>query len=213
MKTSETISEISKQLSQAWKEFDNPKHNRKVTVKTKKGGTYQFEYTDLGGILDEVKPHLSKNGITILQDSYTQITEQGQHLICVDTSLIHSSGEWMKTEPLKIPASQNIQDMGGQITYLKRYSLSAMLGISTEEDDDSNGTVGNQVQYKNTQDKQQNKQETKQVGKPTLLAKFKQGGASEEQFNEWYAKQNAAGFNHNQMDQYLTKALMDKGKQ
>lgn len=206
MKTSETISEISKQLSQAWREFDNPKHNRKVTVKTKKGGTYQFEYTDLGGILDEVKPHLSKNGITILQDSYTEITEQ-VNMICVDTSLIHSSGEWMKTEPLKIPASQNIQDMGGQITYLKRYSLSAMLGISTEEDDDANGTVGNQVDYQNKQQKQEPK---KEIGKPTLLAKFKQGGASEEQFNEWYAKQTAAGFNHNQMDQYLTKALMKK---
>ena len=208
MKTSESIAEISKHLSQAWKEFNNPKHNRKVTVKTRKGGTYQFEYTDLGGILDEVKPHLSKNGITILQDSYTEMTEQG-NMICVDTSLIHSSGEWMKTEPLKIPASQNIQDMGGQITYLKRYSLSAMLGISTEEDDDANGTVGNQVEYqnKNTQ------QTTKQVGRPTLLAKFKQGGGTVDQFDKWYANQSAQGFDNNQMDAYLTKALVKKGKQ
>lgn len=205
MKTSESIAEISKHLSQAWKEFNNPKHNRKVTVKTRKGGTYQFEYTDLGGILDEVKPHLSKNGITILQDSYTEMTEQG-NMICVDTSLIHSSGEWMKTEPLKIPASQNIQDMGGQITYLKRYSLSAMLGISTEEDDDANGTVGNQVEY-------QNKPPQKEIGRPTLLAKFKQGGGTEEQFNDWFGKQVSSGFDNNQMDAYLTKKLMEKGKQ
>lgn len=204
MKTSESIAEISKHLSQAWKEFNNPKHNRKVTVKTKKGGTYQFEYTDLGGILDEVKPHLSKNGITILQDSYTEMTERG-NMICVDTSLIHTSGEWMKTEPLKIPASQNIQDMGGQITYLKRYSLSAMLGISTEEDDDANGTVGNQVEYQN-----KDTQQTKQVGRPTLLAKFKQGGGSEEQFNDWYNSQIKNGHTNNAIDEFLTKKLMEK---
>src|SRR5699024_3490835 len=209
MKTSESIAEISKHLSQAWKEFNNPKHNRKVTVKTRKGGTYQFEYTDLGGILDEVKPHLSKNGITILQDSYTEMSER-RNMICVDTTLIHTSGEWMKTEPLKIPASQNIQDMGGQITYLKRYSLSAMLGISTEEDDDANGTLGNQVTYEKNKSDQTQQTE---IGKPVLIAKFKQGGGTEEQFNEWYRKQVTSGFNHNQMDQYLTKALMERNKQ
>src|SRR5690625_3443806 len=60
--------------------------------------------------------------------------------------LFHSSGEWMQSDPLKMPANPSIQDMGGQITYMKRYSLSALLGIATEKDDDANGASGNEYQ-------------------------------------------------------------------
>lgn len=204
MKTSESITEISKALSLAWGTMENPKHNKKVKVRMKNGGQYEFEYTDLGGIIDSVKPHFKENGISIMQSAGTENVE-GRLYVNVSTKLIHSSGEWMQSKPLIMPASNSIQDMGGQITYLKRYSLSAMLGISTEEDDDANGTMGNQVTYQNNQQKKSD-----EIGKPILLAKFKQGGGTDEQFDEWYAKQVASGFNHNQMDQYLTKALIDR---
>lgn len=201
MKTSETITKISAALSKAWGEISNPKHNKKVNVKMKNGGQYQFEYTDLGGILDEVKPHFKNNEISIIQHAYTEITD-GRPIVSVVTKFLHSSGEWIESKPLKLPASGNIQDMGGQITYMKRYSLSAMLGISTEEDDDANGSLGNKIEYQNKQ--------PKQVEKGVVKAKFMSGGGSEEQFNEWYAKQTASGFNHNQMDAYLTKKLVKK---
>ncbi|GJM84080.1 hypothetical protein HMSSN139_65760 [Paenibacillus sp. HMSSN-139] len=71
-------------------------------------------------------------------------------MISVETMLLHESGEWVKSEPLSVLASNNMQDLGGQITYMKRYSLSAISGISTEKDDDANGVSGNQVEYKNT---------------------------------------------------------------
>lgn len=209
MKTSESIVEISKALSTAWGALENPKHNKKVNVKMKSGGQYSFEYTDLGGIIDSVKPHFKENGISIMQSAGTELVE-GRLYVNVGTKLIHTSGEWMQSKPLIMPANNSIQDMGGQITYLKRYSLSAMLGISTEEDDDANGTLGNQVTYQN---KQSQNEQPKEIGKPILLAKFKQGGGDEEQFNDWYAKQLAAGYNHNQMDQYLLKALQKKQAQ
>src|SRR5690625_6661860 len=87
MKKSDSIVELSKALTQAWKGISNPKHNQKVTVKTKKGGTYDFQYTDLTGIIDEVKPHLSENGITILQQAYTELVE-GHFLVSVTTRLV-----------------------------------------------------------------------------------------------------------------------------
>lgn len=204
MKSSESITEISKALVASWGTLENPKHNKKVEVLTKKGGKYTFEYTDLGGIIDGVKPHFKENGISIMQFAGTEQLEN-RLWVNVTTRLIHSSGEWMQSSPLTMMASHSIQDMGGQITYLKRYSLSAMLGISTEEDDDASGTMGNQVTY-------QNKQQAppKEIGKPVIQAKFKQGGGTDEQFHEWYGKQTASGFNHNQMDQYLSKVLMKK---
>src|SRR5690625_4886655 len=148
MKMSDSIENISKALNKSWKSINNPKHNQNVTVKTRKGGTYDFQYTDLTGIIDEVKPHLSENGITILQQAYTEFSE-GTFLVSVTTRLVHESGEWLESKPLKFPLGENdIQSMGGLVTYMKRYSLSAILGISTEADDDGNVASGNTATFK-----------------------------------------------------------------
>src|SRR5690625_667307 len=148
MKKSESIVELSQALAKAWENIKNPKHNQKVVVRTKKGGKYDFQYTDLTGIIDEVKPHLSKNGVTVLQQAYTEMVE-GNFLVSVTTRLVHSSGEWIESKPLSYPVGGNdIQGMGGLITYMKRYSLSAILGISTETDDDGNLASGNTATFK-----------------------------------------------------------------
>ncbi len=70
-------------------------------------------------------------------------------MACVETIFLHESGEYVKSYPLKFPAANSMQDFGGQITYMKRYSLSAMLGLATEKDDDANGARGNDYQYMN----------------------------------------------------------------
>lgn len=139
---SETNKEIAAALAKSWAEIENPKHNKTVQVKTKSGGQYTFDYADLGTIFDEAKRVFKENGISVLQNAYTEIVE-GNLMIAVETMLLHSSGEWVKSQPLKMPSSMNMQDMGGQITYMKRYSLSAMLGIASESDDDANGASGN----------------------------------------------------------------------
>lgn len=145
MKQSESITKIAPALVKSWGELENPKHNTSVTVKTKKGGQYTFDYTDLNGIFDEAKRVFKENGISIIQNAFTEVYE-GNTLVSVETMLIHSSGEWMMSDSLKMPSNPNIQDMGGQITYMKRYSLSAVLGIATEKDDDANGASGNDYQ-------------------------------------------------------------------
>jgi hypothetical protein len=144
---SESNTKIAAAFAKAWAEMENPKHNSKVKVQTKNGGSYTFEYTDLGGIFDEAKQVFRDNGISILQNASTKELN-GNLMISVETMLLHSSGEWIKSEPLQMPSSTNMQDMGGQITYMKRYSLSAMLGLATEKDDDANGASGNDYQMK-----------------------------------------------------------------
>lgn len=143
MNFSEQNAKISKALVQAWASVDTPKHNTKVQVKTKQGGSYTFEYTDLTGIFDALKQVYKEHGIMVMQNAYT--TENGH--VAVETTLLHESGEFVKSEPLSFPADNNIQGFGGQATYLKRYSLSAMTGISTEKDDDGNYTSGNQASF------------------------------------------------------------------
>ncbi len=142
---SETNTKIAPALAKAWGELENPKHNSTVKVKTKNGGEYSFDYTDLGGIFDEAKRVFKEHSLSVLQNASTKEIG-GKLMISVETMLLHSSGEWVKTEPLQMPSNPNIQDMGGQITYMKRYSLSALLGIATEKDDDANGASGNDYQ-------------------------------------------------------------------
>ena len=59
-------------------------------------------------------------------------------MIEVTTRLIDKSGEWYE-DTVQIPADRaNAQGVGSAITYAKRYALSAMLGIVTDEDTDGN---------------------------------------------------------------------------
>lgn len=149
---SESNSNISAALAKAWSAIQTPKHNATVNVKTKRGGTYTFEYTDLNGILDAVRPIFIDNKLSIMQNSYSTV-EGNLTMACVETIFLHESGEYVKSYPLKFPAADSMQDFGGQITYMKRYSLAAMLGIATEKDDDANGASGNEYQYMNQQQK------------------------------------------------------------
>lgn len=144
---SESNQEISKALVVAWGKIQTPKHNTNVTVKTKSGGNYSFSYTDLDGIFTAVREVFKDEGLSIIQDAYTLMDSPGVHVVSVTTMFVHQSGEWVKSEALRVPASPNMQDLGGQITYMKRYSLSAMLGIATEKDDDGNTAVGNEVEF------------------------------------------------------------------
>ena len=54
--------------------------------------------------------------------------------------LIHKSGHIFETNtyPFKENESTKIQDEGAEITYRKRYSVGAFLGMATEEDTDGN---------------------------------------------------------------------------
>ena len=63
------------------------------------------------------------------------------------TLLLHESGEWIESDPVVTKAEKiNAQGAGSAITYLRRYSLSAILNISSEDDDDGNRVSGNNPQ-------------------------------------------------------------------
>jgi len=108
---------------------------------------FKSNYITLDGILEYIRPILSKNGIWLVQEA------KGLDLhVSLRTSLYHSSGEFLETESLEmIPIKNDPQALGSVITYLKRYQLSAMLGISSEVDDDANKGTYNKAPYDNKQ--------------------------------------------------------------
>lgn len=108
--------------------------NKTVKVTTKSGSTYNFKYADLSEVKSKIKESLHKNGL-----SYSQlITPMG-----LETILMHTSGEYLRSVCPLPGTAQNAQEFGSQITYVKRYALVAILGLVSDEDDDANVSVGN----------------------------------------------------------------------
>lgn len=127
------IHEISAALSAFQGEIKQPKLSKEVKVKTKTGGEYKFKYADLSACVDAAAPTLKAHGLAVTQ----LVSNQTLH-----TLLTHKSGQWFRSE-LPIGQASDYQALGSAITYLKRYSYCAILGIVADTDDDANAACGN----------------------------------------------------------------------
>lgn len=96
------------------------------------GGGKTRSYTTLDEIIAKVKPALAEEGLIIHQHL------AGSEVI---TMLVHISGEFMASKvgftPMNGTNVNNLQAAGGGLTYLKRYAISALLNINSDEDDDA----------------------------------------------------------------------------
>jgi hypothetical protein len=92
------------------------------------------KFADLETVLSTVTPHLINNGLVI-----SQVFEPSEGLepILV-TKLLHISGAELTSRlPMVIGKGRNaLHDFGGSCTYLKRYALLAMLGLTADMDMD-----------------------------------------------------------------------------
>lgn len=134
----DSIANLAEALAAAQGEFTNPDRTKtaKVKGKSSKDGVpfeYDYKYSDLADIFTVIRAPMSKYGIAIVQTS--RLDGAAQEAV-VRTTLLHKTGEWVRSE-LRFPwGGGKIQDLGSVFTYLRRYSLSAMIGIAPEEDDD-----------------------------------------------------------------------------
>lgn len=106
-------------------------------VKDKVNPAFKSKYADLSACWAAIRPALSKHGISLTQ--WPVHSDDGRmHLV---TRLAHD-GQWMRCE-FSIPVSKpDAHGHGSAITYLKRFSLSACLGLVADDDDDGNGASG-----------------------------------------------------------------------
>lgn len=121
--------------------------NRTVTVRPRDKPAYTFDYATLDQVLAACVPALSANGLALLQPFY-----HGPNGLEIRTILAHSSGARLESVT-ELPKTENIQGAGSALTYLKRYQVQAILGVSSEEDDDGNAADGNQVQNSQPRDR------------------------------------------------------------
>ena len=105
----------------------------KSVPKTKENSYFSSKYADLDTIWDTVRKPLTDNGLALVQTT----AENDQGIPFLETLLLHTSGEWIKSELALNPVKSDPQSMGSAITYARRYAMSAMLGVSAEDDDDA----------------------------------------------------------------------------
>jgi len=105
-------------------------------AKSSENPFFKNKYADLATVWDVCRSPMSKNGLSLIQ----QINYVNDKSMLV-TTLAHSSGQWMRSIAPIITAKQDAQGMGAGITYMRRYAMCAMLGI-TQDDDDGNSASG-----------------------------------------------------------------------
>jgi len=96
---------------------------------------FKSNYSTLASVWDACRKPLTKNGLSVVQ---TMSNDEGK--VVIITTLLHSSGEWIRGSLAVKPMKDDPQAMGSAITYGRRYSLAAIAGISPE-DDDAEGTM------------------------------------------------------------------------
>ena len=160
MNKSESIKELATALAKFQEEVTNPKN-------TADNPFFKSKYAPLNDVLSLVRPILSKNGLSLLQSP----SGDGERIV-ITTMLMHSSGEWIELDPLMLKADKvTAQGAGSAITYGRRYAVSAILGISSEDDDDGNhATTANK-----------NKTDVKQINWPVFWSECAKLGYTEAQ--------------------------------
>jgi hypothetical protein len=138
----------------------------KVSFQLKNGGKKEYHFAPLPYIQKLLDPILSKNGLTYF---YTQYQE-GQNVF-VKCTLCHVEGAEISTKlwaPADVSGNKNsIQSVGSTLTYLQRYTLVALLGLSSDEDNDGN-TSDDPKSPKKTEPKKESEKKLETKTKPKI---------------------------------------------
>lgn len=143
---SDSLSELAPALAKAQGAMVN-------AAKDTKNPFFNSKYADLASVWDACRAPLSDNGLSIVQLPEVQFqgapefesykTRNGDErwrakvltTVIVRTRLLHSSGQWIDDVINAVLPSGDPQSIGSAITYLRRYALSALVGVAPEDDD------------------------------------------------------------------------------
>jgi ERF superfamily len=136
--SSETIGAIAAALARAQVTLTNPEKAQTAIIHSPfpREENRAFRYASLASGLDIVRKALGQQEIATIQSTRIE-PETGR--IHLTTTLAHSSGEWITSDwPVVAGAEMDAPHrMGTALTYARRYSLFALVGIAGEDDLDA----------------------------------------------------------------------------
>lgn len=126
--SSENTSNLYESLLNFHKNFSSVKKNMENSF-------HENKYADINAILDTIRPLLTEQSLILMQFPVNGIKEGS---ICIKTRLVHTStGQFIENDSVSlVPPKPDAQNVGSVETYLRRYSLNAILGLSFSNDDD-----------------------------------------------------------------------------
>lgn len=127
MNSSPELGKLAAALCKAQAELD-------IAPKDSDNPYFNSKYADLATVWKTAQKVLPKYDLAVVQ----VMGETSGETVTVETILLHSSGQWVSGTLTMVPKKSDPQSIGSCITYARRYSLSAILGIVSEEDDDGN---------------------------------------------------------------------------
>lgn len=145
--------ELAAALARAQGEFGTIRKAHTAQVQTRTGGAYSYSFADLAAVLEAVRPALSKHELALVQLPTVRLAD-GAAVVGVETILAHSSGASISTT-LELPVdAATPQAIGSGMTYARRYSVLALLGIAAEdEDDDAQGAQPRPQEARSTRER------------------------------------------------------------
>lgn len=138
--TSQDLNTQSTQLNELFGALAKAQGQFKPAVMDKVNPHYKSKFASLTSVMNACREGMTTNGLAIIQavESY----ESGY---LITTILGHSSGQWISSQFKLILTKSDMQGLGSAISYARRYGVSAMLGIVSDEDDDANLAVAKPV--------------------------------------------------------------------
>jgi len=155
------VAEQSEQINELVKALVEVQRTMAPVIKGKSNPFFKSKYADLANIWDALREPLADNGLAVMQTAdvaepgFTQTEEtKGERnstqqmvvrtktgAVTIVTTLAHTSGQWIRGSLCLPLAKADPQGVGSAITYGRRYTLAAMLGVAPE-DDDGEAAVG-----------------------------------------------------------------------
>jgi hypothetical protein len=146
MERSEHIGDLIAALAKAQAEFTPALKENEAKIKgtSKQGAAYEYgyKYADLAANISAVRPALNKHGIALMHFNESDLERQVASVSCS----LHL-GEQFISMSVEAPAMGqngfNVQSLGAAWTYLRRYTLQALCGLATEDDDGASVATSN----------------------------------------------------------------------
>lgn len=125
-------------MSDLYKGMAKFRSQLKQPVKDGTNPYFKNGYVTLSGVQKSIDEALKDTGLAYVQ----LVSNDPSGNVGVETIITHASGQSISSGVLVLmPAKKDAQSYGSSITYAKRYQLSAMFGVSSDDDDDGNAAI------------------------------------------------------------------------
>lgn len=107
-----------------------------VPAALKDGQSHTGKYATFGSVMNAINTPLGKNGFNV---DFKHDQDMQASTLTVKCTITHRDGHSESTKLTvkveKLGSSSAVQSLGGNVSYLKRYCVSSLTGLATEDDD------------------------------------------------------------------------------